>query len=38
MKNYGFSLTLNIAFAVNFLARHSASPKMCHGNDIKNIL
>jgi hypothetical protein len=28
----------NIAFAVNYLARHSAAPTICHWNDIKNIL
>jgi hypothetical protein len=28
----------SIAFAVNFLARHSAAPIMRHWNDIKNIL
>jgi hypothetical protein len=28
----------DIAFTVNCLARHSASPTICHWNDIKNIL
>jgi hypothetical protein len=29
---------LNIAFAVNCLARHNITPTMRHWNDIKNIL
>jgi hypothetical protein len=28
----------DIAFVVNYLARHSAAPTMRHWNDIKNIL
>jgi hypothetical protein len=28
----------DIAFIVNYLTRHSATPTMCHWNDIKNIL
>jgi hypothetical protein len=28
----------DITFAVNYLARHSATPIMCHWNDIKKIL
>jgi hypothetical protein len=28
----------NIAFTVNYFARHSAAPTMSHWNDIKNIL
>jgi hypothetical protein len=28
----------DIIFLVNCLARHNATPTMCHWNDIKNIL
>jgi hypothetical protein len=28
----------DIAFAVNYLARHNVTPTMCYCNDIKNIL
>jgi hypothetical protein len=29
---------LDIAFALNYLAKHSATPTIWHWNDIKNIL
>jgi hypothetical protein len=32
------STRLDIAFTVNYLARHTAAPTMHHWNDIKNIL